>query len=75
MHSVANLATLQTPLSDFFSLQKTAKHYLVSETRGTAARAQGLAFQAHSSPLSPLSLSSLLRLLCSASGGEEQHFS
>ncbi len=32
MHSVANLATLLTPLATFFPFKKTAKPYLVSET-------------------------------------------
>ncbi len=31
MHSVANLATLQTPLATFFPLKKAPKPYLVSE--------------------------------------------
>ncbi len=31
MHSVANLATLQTPLETFFSLKKAPKPYLISE--------------------------------------------
>ncbi len=44
MHSVANLATLQTPLATFFPSKKRPN--LVSENRRTVAPAQGLALPA-----------------------------
>ncbi len=72
MHSVANLATLQTPLATFIPFKKAPKPYLVSDNRRYAAWAPGLAFpaRAHTS----LSLSLSVRLLCSARSGEEQRF-
>ncbi len=60
MHSVANLATLQTPLATFFPSKKRPN--LVSENRRTVARAQGLALPARTH----LSLSLSACLLCSA---------
>ncbi len=62
MHSVANLATLQTPLATFFPSKKHPN--LVSENRRTVARAHGLALPACAQ--TSLSLSLSLRLLCSA---------
>ncbi len=62
MHSVANLATLQTPLETFFPSKKHPN--LVSENHGTAAQARGLALPARTH--TSLSLSVGVRLLCSA---------
>ncbi len=69
MHSVANLATLQTPLATFFPSKKRPNQ--VSETAGTAARTQDLALPARAH--TPLSLSLSLSLL-SARQREEQRF-
>ncbi len=60
MHSVANLATLQTPLATFFPSQKCPNLIQSLINAGTAARAIGLAFpaRAHASlSLSPRLLS------------------
>ncbi len=68
MHSVANLATLQTPLVTFFPPKK--RPILVSENRQYAAQAQGLALPA----CTHLSLSLRLLSFSSARGREEQRF-
>ncbi len=69
MHSVANLATLQTPLATFFSSKKCPNLKFL-KLAGTAARMRGLAFPARAH----LSLSLCVHLLSSVSGGEEQCF-
>ncbi len=73
MHSVANLATLQTPLANFFPSKKHPN--LVSENRQYASRAQGLALPARAHTSLSLSLS---LCICSVSrpaiGREEQRF-
>ncbi len=68
MHSVANLATLQTPVATF-SLQKSAQTlFSFWEFMGLPREHEVLLSQC-----APLSLSLSVRLLCSASGGDEQH--
>ncbi len=79
MHSVANLATLQTPLATFFPFKKAPKPYSVSENR-RYCRASMCTPHAHLSLSLSLSASASAsasaRLLyfCSARGGDEQHF-
>ncbi len=71
MHSVANLATLQTPLATFFPSKKRPN--LVSENHRYCARARGScspSTRTHSlslSPLSPLISLSLSLCVCSVS--------
>ncbi len=69
MHSVANLATLQTPLATFFPSKKRPN--LVSENRRYCrARSCSPSARTHLS----LSLSLHLLSFCSARGREEQRF-
>ncbi len=78
MHSVANLATLQTPLATFFSFKKASKPYLVSENRPVLLPEHEVLLSqgAHTH----LSLSLLALCVCSvsvqrvAAGREEQRF-
>ncbi len=74
MHSVANLATLQTPLArPLFPFKKAPKPYFVSENRRycrASARYCCPSARAHTSN----SLSLRLHSFCSASGEEEQRF-
>ncbi len=70
MHSVANLATSQTPLPTFFPFKKSGQTLFSFWDSPVLPREREvlLSQRAHTS----LSLS--VRLLCSASGGEEQRF-
>ncbi len=73
MHSVANLATLQTSLPLFSPLFKNVardKSLGFAQTVFSFWDSLVLAFPARAH----LSLSLSVRLLCSASGGEEQRF-
>ncbi len=75
MHSVANLATVQTPLATFFPFKKPSKPNLVSENRRYGrARSCSPSARTHLSLSLPLSLSVRLLSFCSASGREEQRF-
>ncbi len=73
MHSVANLATLQTPLATFFPSKKRPN--LVSENhRYCRASARSCSPSARANTSLSLSLSLLLLSFSSASGREEQRF-
>ncbi len=81
MHSVANLATLQTPLVTFFPFKIAPKPYLVSENPSThtplslsLSLCASTRFSVHPSLSLSLSLSVRLLSFCSARGREEQHF-
>ena len=70
IHSVANLATLQTHLA-IFSLQQSAQTlFSFWESTGTA----GTALSARARARAPLSLARSLSLSLSASRAEEQRF-
>ncbi len=69
MHSVANLATLQTPLKIFFPFKKAPKPYVVSPA--LPREHEVLLSQRTHTSLS-LSLSLSVRLLCSACDGRRR---
>ncbi len=79
MHSVANLATLQTPLAIFFLQKRVQTLFSLWESPSTATRARCLAFTARAHTSLSLSLS-LSLCVCSvsiqraAAGREEQCF-
>ncbi len=74
MHSVANLATLQTPLAT--SLQKSTQTLFSFWDSPVLPRECEvlLSQRMHTSLSLSFSLSLSVHQLCSASGGEEQHF-
>ncbi len=66
MHSVANLATLQTPLVTFFPLKKVAKPYLVSGNHRYCRASARSCFPARAHTSLSLSLFICLLSFCSA---------